>query len=70
MKIITKEVVDNFGMNSDNLEFVSSYNCYEDNNGSINMAKVPRMVPTSKHISVKYHCFMKHVGKEFFDSKY
>ena len=29
------------------------------------MATSPRMTPTSKHISVKYHWFRQHIGKEF-----
>ena len=28
------------------------------------MASSPNMTPTSKHISVKYNWFRKHVGKE------
>ena len=48
-----------------NMKFVLSSTIYEDNNGSIVVAKIPRMTPTSKHISVKYHWFRQHVGKEF-----
>ena len=33
------------------------------------MKKSLRMTPTSKHISVKYHWFRQHVGKEFMISK-
>ena len=30
------------------------------------MATSPRMTPTSKHVTVKYHWFGHHVGNEFF----
>ena len=65
LKIITKEVIDNLGIDCENLKFVSSYTIYEDNNGSIVVATSPRMTPSSKHIAVKYHWFRQHVGKEF-----
>ena len=47
------------------MEFVSIYTIYEDNNGSIVVAKSTRTTPTSKHIAIKYQWFRKHVGKEF-----
>ena len=53
------------GIDSENLKFVSSSTIYEDNNGAIVVAKIPRMTPTSKDISVKYHWFRQNVGKEF-----
>ena len=43
---------------------MSSSNIYEDNNGAIVVAKIPRMNPTSKQVAVKYHWFRQHVGKE------
>ena len=52
-------------IDSDNLKFVSSSTICEDNNGAIVVAKIPRMNPTSKHISVKPHWFRQNVGKEF-----
>ena len=65
LKSITKEVIENLGIDSENLRFVSSFTIYEDNNGSMVVATSPRMTPTSKHISVKYYWFRQHVGKEF-----
>ena len=62
---LIKEVIDNLGIDSEELKFVSSSTIYEDNNGAIVVAKSPRMNPTSKHISVKYHWFRQYVGKEF-----
>ena len=47
------------------MKFVSSSTIYEENNVYIVVAKIPRMTPTSKHISVKYHWFRQHIGKEF-----
>ena len=65
LKIIIKEVIENVRIDSENLKFVSSSTIYEDNNGAIIVATSPRMTPSSKHISVKYHWFIQHVGKEF-----
>ena len=65
MKSLIKEVIDNLGIDSEKLKFVSSYTIYEENNGSIVVATSPRMTPKSKHIYVKYHWFRQHVGREF-----
>ena len=65
LKSLIKEVIDNLGIDSDNLKFVSSSTIYEDNNRAIVVETSPRMTPTSKHIAVKYHWFRQHVGKEF-----
>ena len=65
LKSFIKEVIYNLGIDSENLKFVSSSIIYEDNNGAIVVATSPRMTPLSKHISVKYHWFRHHVGKEF-----
>ena len=63
LKSLIKEVIDNLGIDSENLKFVSSSTVYEDNNGDIVVATSPRMTPSSKHIAVKYHWFRQHVGK-------
>ena len=65
LKSLIKEVIDNLGIDCENLKFVSSSTVYEDNNGAIVVATSPRMTPSLKHISVKYHWFRQHVGKEF-----
>ena len=44
---------------------MSSSTIYEDNNRAIVVVTSPMMTPTSNHISVKYHWFRQHVGKEF-----
>ena len=63
LKSIIKEVIDNLGIDIENLKFVSSSTIYEDNNRAIVVATSPRITPTSKHIDVKYHWFRQHVGK-------
>ena len=65
LKSLIKEVIDNLGIDSENLKFVSISTIYEDNNRAIFMATSPRMTPTSTHIAVKYHWFRQHIGKEF-----
>ena len=65
LKFIIKEVIDKSEIDIENLKFVSSSTVYEDNNGAIVVATSPIMTPTSKHIDVKYHWFLQHVGKEF-----
>ena len=67
LKILIKEVIDNLGIDIENLKFVSSSTSYEDNNGSIVVATSPRMNPTSQHIAVKYHWFIQHVRKGICD---
>jgi hypothetical protein len=34
---------------------------FEDNNGALILATMPRMTPRSKHIAVPYHFFREHV---------
>jgi len=34
---------------------------FEDNSGAIEMAKVPKMRPRTKHLNIKYHHFRQHV---------
>ena len=64
LKSLIKEVIDNLGIDSRKLKFVSRSTVHEYNNGSIVVPTSPRMNPKSKHIAVKYHCFRQHVGKE------
>ena len=63
LKSLVKEVIENLGIDSEKLNFVSSSTIYEDNNGSIVVAKIPRMSHTLNHIDIKYHWFRQHVGK-------
>ena len=65
LKSLIKEVIDTLGIDSENMKFLSSSTIYEDNNGAIVVATIPRMTPTSKHIAFKYNWFRQHVGKEF-----
>ena len=63
LKSLIKEVIDNLGIDSKKLKFMSSSTTYKDNNGAIVVATIPRMTPTPKHIAIKYHWFRQHVGK-------
>jgi hypothetical protein len=36
---------------------------FEDNNGALTLANVPRMMPQSRHYAVKYHFFREYVRK-------
>ena len=65
LKSLIKEVIDNLGIDSEKLKFVSSSTVYEDNNGGIVVATSPKMNPKSKHIAFRYHWFRQHVEKEF-----
>ena len=55
LKSLIKGFIDNLGIDSENLKFVSSSTIYEDNNRAIVVATSPRINPTIKHIAVKYH---------------
>ena len=44
-KSIIKKVIDNLGIDCENLKFVSSSTVYEDNNGAIVVVTSPRMNP-------------------------
>ena len=63
LKSLIKELIENVGMNSEKLKFVSIATVYEENNEAIVMATSKTMNPTPKQISVKYNWFRKHVGK-------
>ena len=47
LKSLTKEVIDNLGIDCENLKFVSRSTVYEDNNGAIVVATIPRLSITS-----------------------
>ena len=64
MKIIIKEVGDNLGKNSENLDIVSRCTVYKDNNGARIVETCPRVTPTSNQINIKYHWFSQNFGKE------
>ena len=62
-------MIDNLGIDSEKLKFVSNSTVYEENGGAIVMATIPGMNITSKYIAVKYNWFNQHVGKEFVITK-
>ena len=55
LKIIIRGGIDNLGIDSENMKFVSSSTVYEDNNQAIFVVTIPGVTPTSKHISFQYH---------------
>ena len=57
LKSLIKEVIDNLGIDSEKLKFVSRSTVYEDNDGAIVVSTSSRMTPTSNHIAVNYHWF-------------
>ena len=63
LKILIKEAIYNLRIDSEQLKFVSSSTIYEGNYGVVVVLTSPRMTPKSNKIDVKYHWFMKHVGK-------
>ena len=65
LKILIKEVIEKLGMDSEKLKFASRPTFYQENNGVMVMTTSPSMTTNSKHISVKYHWFSQHIGKEF-----
>ena len=46
LKSLIKELIDNSGIDSEKLKFVSSSTVYEDNNGAIVVVKSTRITPT------------------------
>ena len=45
MKTFIKKVIDNLVIDSERLQFVSRSTIYEENNGAIVVATIPRMTP-------------------------
>ena len=65
MESLINEVIDNLGIDSEKLKFVSRSTVYEENNGDIVVSTSTMMTPISKHIAVKYHWFRQNTVKEF-----
>ena len=65
LESLIKEVIDNLGIDSEKLKFVSCSTIYEYNNVATVVATGPGMNPTSRYIAVKYDWFRQHVRKEF-----
>ena len=62
LKSLIKEMLDNLGVDSEKLKFLSSSTIYEDNNRAIVVSTSPRMTTTSKHIAL---LFLVPVGTYF-----
>ena len=43
---------------------------FEDNQGAVTLANVPKMTPRSKHIAIPYHFFREHARKKEVEVKY
>ena len=43
------------------------YTVFEDNQGFVNIVECPKMRPRTKHIAIKYHYFLGHVGKTTYE---
>jgi hypothetical protein len=39
------------------------YKLFEDNSGTLELARIPKLCPRTKHINICYHKFCKHVWK-------
>ena len=39
------------------------FTVFGDNRGAIELAKLPRIRPTTKHINIKYHHFRDHIRR-------
>ena len=48
-----------------NVATVAQVHCrvFEDNSGALELARVPKMRPRTKHLNVKYHHFREHLRK-------
>ena len=64
LKSLIKEVIENLATDSENMKFVSISTVYDENNGAIVLEKSPGITTKSKQISVRYHWFRQHIGKE------
>ncbi len=59
MRVLTDERVGK-GFETKNIKFYTHSTIFEDNLGTLTVAKSPRFTPTSKFIAVKYHWFRQH----------
>jgi len=56
VKLVAKVITGN-----DNVKMVTKSDVFEDNNGALTVATLPRITPQSKFFAVKYHFFKEHV---------
>ena len=63
LESLIKYGIENLGIDSENLKFLSISTVYEDNNGAIVVSTSPSMTPKSNHIAVKYNWCRQHVRK-------
>ena len=68
LKQLTKEILQEYKFETEKINFYTHSTIFEDNQGTLTVAKSPRYTPTSKFIAVKYHWFRQYVSgpmKEF-----
>ena len=68
LKKLTKEILQEYKFETEKINFYTHSTIFEDNQGTLTVAKSPRYTPTSKFIAVKYHWFRQYVSgpmKEF-----
>ena len=68
LKQLTKEILHEYKFETEKINFYTHSTIFEDNQGTLTVAKSPRYTPTSKFIAVKYHWFRQYVSgpmKEF-----
>ena len=63
LRVLSRKLLINLGIDNEKLKFVSKYTVYEGNDATIVVATSPRMNPTSNHITSKYNWFMHPIGK-------
>ena len=63
LRVLSRKLLINLGIDNEKLKFVSKYTVYEGNDATIVVATSPRMDPTSNHITSKYNWFMHPIGK-------
>jgi Reverse transcriptase (RNA-dependent DNA polymerase) len=61
LRRIVKEMGQQFDMNEE-LQVRTHSTVFEDNNGALALAKVPKLTSRSRHYAVKYHFFRSHVA--------
>lgn len=59
LKGLISEVLTSYGVSLEEENTHSTV--FEDNNGTLSLARTPAMTPRTKHIGVKYHFFREHV---------
>ena len=68
-EVLAKENIKRIGINTKKLKLVTQSSVFENNYGAIVVASSPRLTPTGKFITVKYHFFGSHIESDRNGSK-